>query len=131
MGDLAPLAQFAPPTSGAPGRMTRKQKAAVIVRLLLSRGLDVPLKELPEEVQAELTLLLGTMRHIDRSTLSGVVDEFVEELEAPGADLPARRGGRPVGAGRQDFPPYRRAVCARRPGCARPVTPGTGCARWI
>lgn len=88
MGDLAPLAQFAPPTSGAPGRMTRKQKAAVIVRLLLSRGLDVPLKELPEEVQAELTLLLGTMRHIDRSTLSGVVDEFVEELEALGLTFP-------------------------------------------
>ena len=129
MGDLAPLAQFAP-SPASPGQMTRKQKAAVIIRLLLSHGLDVPLKELPDEVQAELTLLLGSMRHIDRSTLSGVVDEFVEELEALGLTFPRGvAGALSVLDGK--ISPIRRRGCARRPGYARPAIPGTGCAPSI
>ncbi|MBT9384232.1 flagellar motor switch protein FliG [Pseudooceanicola sp. CBS1P-1] len=88
MGQLAPLAQLAPPPLPVRGQLTRKHKAAVIVRLLLNHGLDVPLKELPDEMQAELTMLLGHMRHIDRGTLSNVVEEFIEELEALGLTFP-------------------------------------------
>lgn len=88
MGELAPLASFAPSAPSRPGRMSRKHKAAVIVRLLLNHGLDVPLKDLPEEIQADLTMMLGNMRHIDRDTLSSVVEEFVEEMEGLGLTFP-------------------------------------------
>ncbi|PJE27043.1 flagellar motor switch protein FliG [Pseudooceanicola antarcticus] len=88
MGDLAPLARLAPPAPLTAGQMSRKQKAAVIIRLLLINGLDVPLKELPEDLQAELTMLLGNMRHIDRDTLSGIVEEFIGELEELGLTFP-------------------------------------------
>ncbi|SFB70700.1 flagellar motor switch protein FliG [Tropicimonas isoalkanivorans] len=73
-----------------PSRMalSRRQKAAVIVRLLLSEGEKVPLDALPEEAQAELTEQFGELRLIDRDTVGAVVREFVEEMEAVGLTFP-------------------------------------------
>lgn len=71
-----------PPLGGAaPKRLSRKQKAAIIVRLLLAEGVEVPLTTLDEDLQEELTLQMSSMRFIDRATVKAVVDEFVSEME--------------------------------------------------
>lgn len=73
---------------GAAGGLTRRQKAAIIVRLLLREGADLPLSELPEEMQAQLSQQMGEMRHIDRDTLTEVVGEFAGELDSIGLSFP-------------------------------------------
>ncbi|MBW6506660.1 MAG: flagellar motor switch protein FliG [Rhodobacteraceae bacterium] len=69
-----------------PGRviLTRQQKAAVIVRLLLAEGASLPLAQLSEDVQTALTEQMASMKTIDRDTLSEVVDEFCQKLEHVG-----------------------------------------------
>jgi len=70
--------------NGVPAPLTRRAKAAIVVRLLVNDGADIPLEELPEELQARLTHQMGSMRTVDRDTLAAVVDEFIEELEKIG-----------------------------------------------
>ena len=69
-------------------RLTKRQKAAVIVRLLLAEGVPLKLADLPEALQTELAHQMSTMRFIDRVTLKSVVDEFVEEIESVGLSFP-------------------------------------------
>lgn len=69
---------------GAGAGLSRKAKAAVVVRLLVNEGADIPLEDLPEDLQAELTKQMGAMRTVDRETLASVVDEFARELESIG-----------------------------------------------
>ncbi len=103
MTDLTPLpalrmtetgAQAAPTTqtdADAPkARITlgRRAKAAVIVRLLLNEGADIPLEDLPDELQAALTQQMGDMQLIDRDTLQATVAEFADELEGLGLTFP-------------------------------------------
>ncbi|OWU82909.1 flagellar motor switch protein FliG [Oceanicola sp. 22II-s10i] len=90
MGSLAPLGQ-APQRGGL--KLTRRQKAAIIVHLLLSQGVDLPLRDLPDDLQEVLTQVLGSMRHIDRDTLDSVVAEFVAEVEELGLTFPAGLAG--------------------------------------
>lgn len=68
--------------------LTPREKAAVIVRLLLAEGAAPPLGALPEHMQAALTEQMGHMRVIDRNTLAAVVAEFVGELEQVGLSFP-------------------------------------------
>ncbi|MDH5530291.1 MAG: flagellar motor switch protein FliG [Paracoccaceae bacterium] len=68
--------------------MTGRQKAAIIVRLLLAQGSDLPLRGLPDHMQAALTEQIGTMRSVDRVTLRNVVDEFLASLDAVGLSFP-------------------------------------------
>lgn len=72
----------------APARLTSRQKAAIIVRFLLTEGADVPIERLSEENQTELTAALGSMRYIDRETLAAVLSEFAREIEAMGLTFP-------------------------------------------
>lgn len=74
--------------ASAAARLTRRQKAAIIVRFLLNEGADVPLTDLPEALQGILTTQMGTMRYVDRATLAEVVAEFAAELEAMGLTFP-------------------------------------------
>jgi flagellar motor switch protein FliG len=69
-------------------RLTRRQKAAIIVRFLLNEGADVRLSDLPDGLQATLTTQMGSMRYVDRSTLISVVTEFAAELEGMGLTFP-------------------------------------------
>ncbi|MFC7703302.1 flagellar motor switch protein FliG [Plastorhodobacter daqingensis] len=71
-----------------PPRLSQRQKAAVIVRLLLAEGAPLPLQALPEELQAELTRQLTELRLIDRDTLSAVIEEFSAELDSVGLSFP-------------------------------------------
>ncbi|MCA8883794.1 MAG: flagellar motor switch protein FliG [Rhodobacteraceae bacterium] len=68
--------------------LTRRQKAAIIVRLLLKEGAQFSLDELPETMQVELTHEMGALRSIDRETLQSVVREFVAEVKDVGAAFP-------------------------------------------
>lgn len=72
----------------ASGPLTSRQKAAVIVRLLVAEGVPLPLSSLPEHLQAALTEQIGLMRSVDRETLRATVEEFLEELERIGLSFP-------------------------------------------
>ena len=92
--DLVSLAKLTPDRRvGGPAvlhkrSLTPRQKAAVIVRYLLTEGTSLPLSSLPEHMQAALAEQMGRMRLIDRTTLDGVVAEFMAELEAVGLAFP-------------------------------------------
>jgi flagellar motor switch protein FliG len=73
---------------GASAHLSRAQKAAIIVRFMLNEGTDVPLTDLPEDLQARLTTQMGSMRYVDRGTLADVVAEFAQELEGMGLTFP-------------------------------------------
>ena len=88
MTDLTPIARPSAPPSPVVAQLNRRQKAAIIVRFLLNEGAEVPLKDLPEPLQAALTTQMGAMRYVDRSTLADVVAEFAAELEAMGLTFP-------------------------------------------
>lgn len=77
-----------PVTTEPPAALTGRQKAAIIVRLLLSEGVDLPLTGLPDHLQAALTEQMGQMRLIRRDTLRAVIEEFMSEIEAVGLALP-------------------------------------------
>lgn len=79
------------PAGGAglvPRALTQREKAAVIVRFLLSEGAALPLAKLPEHMQAALTEQIGQMRLVDRTTLAQVVEDFLNELEQVGLAFP-------------------------------------------
>lgn len=87
MSEMVPMGAF-PALPGmettAPIKLSRRAKAAIVVRLLINEGADIPLEELPEELQASLTKQMGSMRTVDRNTLASVVEEFAQELESIG-----------------------------------------------
>ncbi len=90
------LAHRGPPVAApAPkrGPLDTRQKAAIIVRFLLQEGADVPLAQLPDDLQTALTQQMGAMRYIDRATLQKVVGEFADELEAMGLTFPRGLAG--------------------------------------
>ena len=94
MSNSTPLARIsASPQAGASAHLSRRQKAAIIVRFLLNEGADVPLTDLPEPLQAQLTTQMGSMRYVDRSTLADVVAEFAQELEGMGLTFPRGMAG--------------------------------------
>ena len=92
--DMVPLARITPErrivtVAPLPKRvLSPRQKAAVIVRYLLTEGTSLPLSSLPEHVQAALAEQMGQMRLIDRATLDDVVTEFLAELESVGLAFP-------------------------------------------
>lgn len=81
------------PVDLVPAGLSRKTKAAIVVQLLLNEETDIPLTNLPEEQQAELTLLMGNMRYVDRETLNMVIEEFSNELEQVGLSFPGDMAG--------------------------------------
>lgn len=92
-GRVASTAGAAPRLATAPsGRriaaLNGRQKAAIMVRLLLAEGADLKLSELPEDIQTALTEQIGQMRLVDRETMAAVIAEFVETLEQVGLSFP-------------------------------------------
>ncbi|MGB8815104.1 MAG: FliG C-terminal domain-containing protein [Paracoccaceae bacterium] len=86
------LAQITPAqrmvTGAGPRHVSNREKAAIIVRLMLAEGAPLPISALPEHMQASLAEQIGQMRLIDRTTLGAVVDEFLSELEQVGLSFP-------------------------------------------
>lgn len=98
MSALAPLPPLGSlPKIGAGGggalHLTGRQKAAIIVRLLLAHGAGIRLSDLPEDMQTSLTEEIGQMRPIDRDTLHAVIDEFADQLESIGLSFPGSIAG--------------------------------------
>ncbi|WP_298847556.1 FliG C-terminal domain-containing protein [uncultured Ruegeria sp.] len=71
-----------------PRDLTNRQKAAVVVRLLLNEGAELPLEELPDDLQETLTHQLGQMGLVDRVTLGAVAQEFSDALDNVGLAFP-------------------------------------------
>lgn len=69
--------------------LTRAEKAAIVVRFLLTQGATLNLSDLPDHLQARLTQQMGAMRYIDRRTLATVMTEFAQELEDIGLSFPS------------------------------------------
>ncbi len=67
---------------------SKRQKAAIVVRLLRAEGVQLSLAGLPEAMQVGLTEDISAMRYIDRSTLRAVVEEFLSELDGIGLAFP-------------------------------------------
>lgn len=94
MSNSTPLAHLsAPAKAGRTAHLSRRQKAAIIVRFLLNEGADVPLADLPEPLQEQLTTQMGSMRYVDRATLADVVAELAQELEGMGLTFPHGMAG--------------------------------------
>lgn len=87
---VAPRSLVGPPPRPA---LSRRQKAAVIVRLLLREGAELRLDDLPEAMQVDLTHEMGALRSVDRTTLHQIVVEFVEDLNALGMSFPGGLSG--------------------------------------
>lgn len=96
-GDNVALARITPvqklvDVARAPDQRRRqllpREKAAVIVRLLLAEGGAMPIASLPEHMQSALAEQMGQMRVVDRVTLSAVVAEFMHELDQVGLSFP-------------------------------------------
>ncbi|MFP7672892.1 flagellar motor switch protein FliG [Marivita sp. S0852] len=92
MTQLSEVPMGTPPAPRA-AALTRRAKAAIIVQFILKEGADVPLTSLPEDLQMQLTQLLGEMRYIDRTTMNAVIEEFAQELDSIGLSFPGDIAG--------------------------------------
>ncbi|MDO5620181.1 MAG: FliG C-terminal domain-containing protein [Paracoccus sp. (in: a-proteobacteria)] len=73
--------------------LTPRQKAAVIVRLLLAEGGEIDLNTLPPELQDGLADEMAQMDLVDRPTRDSIVAEFCEMLENIGISFPGDMDG--------------------------------------
>lgn len=87
IADHEALPDLAAPSLAA-ADLSKRQKAAIVVRVLLAEGARIPLADLPDDLQEELAHQMGGMRFVDRATLSGVVEEFLSEIESIGISFP-------------------------------------------
>ena len=78
-----------PPLAGRPRQFSKRQKAAIVVRMLLSEGADLSLNDLPEPLLIELTRQMTTLRFIDHATMTAVALEFLAELDGIGLTFPS------------------------------------------
>ena len=94
---VGPMRQSPPPAmanstravaTALPPDLTGRQKAAVIVRLLVAEGAPLALTSMTDVMQADLTEQISLMRRIDRATLRRVCEEFLGELEGAGLSFP-------------------------------------------
>jgi flagellar motor switch protein FliG len=99
MNEMVPLNTVAPPPVAPVGSansvitMSRKAKAAVIVRLLLNEGAELPLENLPDDLQIGLTRQMSEMRTVDRDTMTAIAEEFAHEVSQVGLHFPAGMSG--------------------------------------
>ncbi len=73
--------------------LTKREKAAVIVRALLGGGGELSLSTLAIEQQSGLMDQMRQMSPLDRATVEAVIDEFVAELESTALTFPKDIGG--------------------------------------
>ncbi len=78
--------------SAGPVRLSPRQKAAVVIHLLVNGGADPGLRELPPDQQRRLVHEMAALRFIDRETLSDIVAEFASELDNIGLHFPRDAG---------------------------------------
>ncbi len=64
--------------------LTRRSKAALIVRLLMGDGQSLTLADMPEETQIALAREMGRLGSIDKDTIDRVAGEFADQLDKVG-----------------------------------------------
>ncbi len=74
--------------AGFPVALTQRQKAAVIVRLMIDYDALPDLTALSEDHQTALARDISNMRRIDRQTLTGIIDDFSHELNTIALTFP-------------------------------------------
>ena len=84
LADPLDLPGLAPPVN-----LSGRQKAAIVVRLLLSSGSVPAIAQLPESVQTDLTIQLARMAPVDQQTVDAVAAEFADAIEAIGLSFPS------------------------------------------
>lgn len=77
-----------PPTGNAAANLSMKEKAAIVVRLLLSQGAVPALTQLSETKQTELAVQIARMAPVDSETVEAVADEFASEIERIALSFP-------------------------------------------
>ena len=87
------LADLPPLGSTGASKLGKRQKAAIVVRVLLAEGARISLSDLPDALQAELARQMSGMRFVDRATLSAVIDEFLAEIDGIGLAFPSGMEG--------------------------------------
>ncbi len=75
-------------SSGEVTELTKPQKAAVIVRLLVAEGVKISLRQLPDDVQLALTEEMTAIRSINTATRDAIVEEFLAEMDEIGLRFP-------------------------------------------
>lgn len=82
------------PQSAPPIRhFSKRQKAAIVVRLLLAEDSGFSLVDLPESAVIELTRQMTTLRYIDQHTMQLVAQEFLSEMDDVGLFFPSAIDG--------------------------------------
>lgn len=77
----------------AAAALSARQKAAIVVRLILGDGEELDLSSLPPDMQARLAHDMASMDLIDRRTRDAVIDEFCDKLEEIGVSFPGTLDG--------------------------------------
>lgn len=72
------VATFAPPLPEV--HLPQPDKAAVIVQLLLTSGVQLSLDTMPERLQKKLIERIGMLAPVDADTVSAIADEFADAL---------------------------------------------------
>ena len=75
----------APPSTAL---LTGREKAAIVVRLLLNEGAVPALTHLPESTQTDLAVQLARMAPVDQTTVDAVATEFADAIETLGLSFP-------------------------------------------
>lgn len=73
--------------------LTPRQKAAVVVRMMLSDGAEMDLSQLSPEMQALLAQEMASMDLVDRDTCNAILTEFCDRLEEVGVSFPGSIDG--------------------------------------
>lgn len=77
-----------PSAGGIAASLTSREKAAIVVRLLLSHGALPALSQLPERKQTELAVQIARMAPVDQETVHAVAEEFANEIERIALSFP-------------------------------------------
>ena len=73
--------------------LSPREKAAIVVRLLLTYGAVPALSALSENKQTELAVQLAKMTPVDQETVAAVANEFADEIERIGLSFPTGLDG--------------------------------------
>lgn len=82
------VARTPAPVPDGPRALTRREKAAIIVRCMLAEGAPLQVASLSDAMQTALAEQMSQMRIVDKETLSAVVSEFLTELTDVGLAFP-------------------------------------------
>ena len=83
---LSELPALDAPVSTA--HLSGREKAAIVVRLLLTNGAIPALSSLPESTQTDLAVQLARMAPVDQPTVDAVATEFADSIEHLGLSFP-------------------------------------------